>query len=200
MPNEALLSAVRKAVDMFSIVATDDAPPKAEAFYALLREPSLAFTPGELDAIKLAEDHSLAWALWREIEQRGMQEIFGFPANQGKAELTAVAKLKMQLKAHRTSLRPITAEEALYRWYEQGIDTDTRLSAKAMLLLQWLCILASGEDGAPLEYEFKDMSRKFKWAEPETRQAAEVAASAGYIELHPDGTLILTDPRTRACK
>ena len=196
MSNEALLSAVRKAVDMFGIVAADDAPPKAEAFYGLLREPSLVFTPGELDGIKLAEDRALAWALWREVERRGMQEIFGFPANQRKAELTAVARLKMQLKTQRTSLRPLTAEEALQRWYAQEMDTDKRLSGKSHLLVAWLCILASEEDGAPLAYTIKEMGRRFNWTEPETWQAAEVARDAGYIELERDA-LILTDPRAR---
>ena len=103
--------------------------------------------------------------------------------------------LLTKLKAQ-TGLRPLTAEEALLRWYEQGIDTDARLTAKAHLLLGWLCILASGEDGGPLWYEVRDMRRKFKWSDAETRQAAENAAAAGFIEYN-GRTMILVDPRAR---
>lgn len=82
MPSEALLSAARKAVDVFSSVMAQSAgaPPQASAFHTLLRNPRFAFTPIELDAISRSEDRVLAWALWCEVERRGLQERFGFPS------------------------------------------------------------------------------------------------------------------------
>ena len=42
------------------------------------------------------------------------------------------------------------------------------------------------------------MRRKFKWTDTETRQAAENAAAAGFIEYNErQRTMILVDPRAR---
>ena len=82
-------------------------------------------------------------------------------------------------------------------WYEQGLDSSG-LTSRPHLLVGWLCVLASGEDdGGPLPYSFPEMSRRFKWTDAETRQAAECAAAAGFLKLDAE-TMILTDPRTRA--
>ena len=63
-------------------------------------------------------------------------------------------------------------------------------------MLSWLCILAAGDEGAPLACEISEIGRKFKWPDEQTRRHAEEAAAAGYIEL--DGELmILSDPRAR---
>lgn len=96
----------------------------------------------------------------------------------------------------RAGPRPITAEEALYQWYYQGIEADNRLTPKSKLMLSWLCVLASGQDLAPLWYDISEIGRKFGWPDAQTRQHAECAAAAGYIDLDGEA-MILTDPRAR---
>ena len=65
----------------------------------------------------------------------------------------------------RTGPRPITASEALYEWYHRGVDANSRLAPKSKLMLSWLCVLASGQDLAPLWYGISEIGRKFKWPE-----------------------------------
>lgn len=90
----------------------------------------------------------------------------------------------------------MTPEGALCAWYEQGLD-NSGLPAKAHLLLGWMCILASSpDDGGPLPYSNSEMSKRFKWADAETREAAQCAAAAGFLKLNA-GTMLLTDPRER---
>jgi hypothetical protein len=96
----------------------------------------------------------------------------------------------------RAAPRPITASEALYEWYYQGIEADSRLTPKSKLMLSWLCVLASGQDLAPLWYEISEIGRKFGWPDEQTRQHAEEAAAAGFVELNGE-LMILTDPRER---
>ena len=110
----------------------------------------------------------------------------------GAALKSALLLSRFKLEA----LHPLTHEEIAERWYSQGLD-EASLTTKARLLLDWLCILASGEDLAPLPYSLTELQRKFpKWSAAEMRQAAGCAAAAGFAALDRD-TVILTDPRER---
>lgn len=97
----------------------------------------------------------------------------------------------------RTGLRPLTPSDALFEWYHRGVEEDNRLTTKARLLVGGLAAMAACEDGAPLPYTLTELAKKFGWRMFDTWQAAEVAASGGYVDKLDAEALILTDPRAR---
>ena len=87
----------------------------------------------------------------------------------------------------------IAPEDAIFEFYNRSVDTDIRLNTKAKLLLGWLCVLASGENGVALPYALPELNRKFNWTTGDMHEAARLAAAAGYIRLDGD-VLALTRP------
>lgn len=94
-----------------------------------------------------------------------------------------------------TGPRPPSPEDALCWFYHQGIETDSRLSVKAVLLLGWMACLAA-QDQAPLPYSIFELNRKFEWSVADLRKAAACAWAAGFVEINKD-MLTLVDPRER---